>query len=64
MKVFVVLAAYMHRLGHSIFPYIDDWLLVVSSRDHLLNTIQTLWHLLANSDVGINEDKSILVPTK
>lgn len=62
MKIFAVVTAYMHHLGHSLFPYLDDWPLVEPSCSCLLATIQTVHTLLVSLWICLNEEKSILIP--
>ncbi|CAM2112430.1 unnamed protein product [Caretta caretta] len=52
-NVFSIVTAHMQCLGHSMFPHLDDWLLVVMSRNYLLSAIQTLHDLLTNLGICV-----------
>lgn len=63
-KVFVVVAAQLRHLGYSMFPYLDNWLLVASSHTEITSTIRAVCLLLTILGVCINEEKTVLVPTQ
>ena len=57
-------AGHLCTLGISIFPYIDDWLIVSPSRSRALKDIQITLSLLAALGLKINQEQSILTPTQ
>ncbi|XP_015284102.1 PREDICTED: RNA-directed DNA polymerase homolog [Gekko japonicus] len=57
-KTMVVVTAHLRLLGVSVFPYIDDWLLVANSEDLLLKNIQITLSLLQTLGLCINHKKS------
>ncbi|XP_015267913.1 PREDICTED: SRC kinase signaling inhibitor 1 [Gekko japonicus] len=61
-KTMVVVAAFLHLQGISVYPYINDWLLVADSR--LLRHIQDTLRLLNTLGLRVNTEKSHLQPAQ
>lgn len=63
-EVFVVAAAQMSCQVYLVYPCLEDWLLVVLSFQEAISMILTLHNLLASQSICVNEEKSVLMPTK
>lgn len=57
----VVIAAHLLTQSITVFPYINDWLLAVSSKDVLLQHLDTTIHLVQFLGISINFKKPNLV---
>ncbi|KAJ1198544.1 hypothetical protein NDU88_002383 [Pleurodeles waltl] len=64
-KVMAVVAAHLRRLGVSILPYLDDWLLKAPSPQTVVSHLQTTANLLLHQlGYTINVPKSHLTPSQ
>ncbi|XP_078497067.1 uncharacterized protein LOC144753171 [Lissotriton helveticus] len=63
-KVMAVVAAHLRRLGVSVFPYLDDWLLKAGSPQTVVSHLQTTADLLHQLGFSINVPKSHLCPSQ
>lgn len=64
IKVFSMVGAHMYRLGHSVFPYVNNWLLLVLSQQEAISIIHCLCSLLASLGSCVNEEKLVLIHTQ
>ena len=63
-RVVGALAAFLREQGLRLHVYLDDWLLVASSRDLLLQQLEVLLRWTQSLGFMVNWDKSELVPTR
>ena len=63
-RVMAPVSAYMHRLGFRLIRYLDDWLILASSRQEALQARDTLLHLCLVLGIQVNLDKSNLEPSQ
>ena len=63
-RVVKVIAEHLRRLGHTIFVYLDDWLLVAPSKERLLHSIAETCHLVDKLGFIRNREKSQLTPAR
>ncbi|KAJ1208810.1 hypothetical protein NDU88_004193 [Pleurodeles waltl] len=63
-KVMAVVAAHLCRLGVSVIPYLDDWLLKAPSPLTVVSHLQTTANLLHQLRFTINVPKSHLTPSQ
>lgn len=61
-KTVVVVAAYLHLQGVTLFQYIDNWLLIASSQNLLRRHLALFIRLLESLGIAINYKKSNLRP--
>ena len=61
-RVMAPVSAILHATGIRMRRYLDDWLVQYSSRGSLLRDLQTVLGLCHELGVGINREKSHLVP--
>ena len=52
-----MVVAHLRRLGIHVYPYLDDWLLKVSSPQAFMSHLQTMAALLTLLDLSINVPK-------
>ena len=64
MKCLAPVVAYLHLSGVMVFPYLDDWLLVVPSHAQLIKDISFTLFLLSALGLQMNQEKSTLHPTQ
>ena len=57
------MAAYLRLQGITVFPYLDDWLLVASA-ETLSQQVDFTLSFLSNLGLQVNHEKSILTPTQ
>ena len=57
-------AAYLHTLGNSVFPYINNWLLIAQSHTQALKDIALTLSLLADLGLKVNVTKSVLTTSQ
>lgn len=55
-----VVATFLYQHGITVFPYIDDWLLISHSLHHLCQDMSTTLQLLASLGLCVNLAKSHL----
>ena len=63
-RVMAPVSALMHRLGFRMLRYLDDWLLIGSSREEILRAREVLLNLCAFLGIVINLEKSNLTPSQ
>ena len=63
-KCMAPVAAYLRLNGVHVFPYIDDWLVVSSSRCRALKDTKLILHVLRNLGLTVNYKKSHFTPSK
>ena len=63
-RVFAVVSAWAHSRGIRLLRYLDDWLILASSRKELKQHVQALLSLCHSLGIVINEEKSDLVPRR
>ncbi|XP_056426617.1 uncharacterized protein LOC130367817 isoform X1 [Hyla sarda] len=63
-KIAVTVVATLRLQGIQIIPYLDDWLLVATTQELLLQHLQTTLNLLNRLGFILNPQKSELSPTK
>ena len=63
-RVMAPVSAILHSLGIRMRRYLDDWLVQSSSRESLLEDLQTVLHLCQELGIGINPQKSNLIPSQ
>lgn len=63
-KCLAPVVAHLRTLGVTVFPYIDDWLLVAPSRGQALTSVQVTLRLLQMLGLKVNYKKSTLDPTQ
>lgn len=60
----VVVVAYLRTWGITLFPYINNWLIVVDSKVDLLQHLKQMLNLLQSLGIAVNWKKSNLVPSQ
>ena len=63
-RVMAPVSAILHSLGIRIRRYLDDWLVQSSSRESLLEDLQTVFQLCHELGIVVNPQKSNLVPSQ
>lgn len=58
----VVVAAYLSLRKVTVFPYIDNWLLVADTQQQLKHDVQLMLRLLAALGLQVSAKKSHLTP--
>lgn len=64
MKCMAPVVAHLRLQGITIFPYLDNWLLVAPSRDQVLKGTHTTHSLPTDLGLQINTEKSKLTPAQ
>ena len=64
IRVMAPVSAILHSLGICMRRYLDDWLVQSSSRESLLEDLQTVLHLCQELGIVINPQKSTLIPSQ
>ena len=63
-RVMAPVSAILHSLGIRMRRYLDDWLVQSSSRESLLEDLQTVLQLCQELGIVINPQKSYLIPSQ
>ena len=63
-RVMAPVSAILHSMGIRMRRYLDDWLVQSSSRESLVQDLQTVLHLCHELGIVVNPQKSNLVPSQ
>ena len=64
MRVMAPVSAMLHRLGIHMLRYLDDWLVLASSREEVLRARDQVLALCDQLGITINLEKSCLIPSQ
>ena len=63
-RVMAPVSVLLHRLGVRMCQYLDDWLILASSRPLVLQALETVLHLCQELGILVNWEKSQLTPSQ
>ena len=63
-RVMAPVSAFLHRLGYRMMRYLDDWLVLGSSREEVIRARDALLILCQRLGIRVNLQKSQLSPTQ
>lgn len=58
------ISAVMHKQGYRLLRYLDDWLILATSKEEISRALEFLLHLCQNLGIQVNWEKSSLQPAQ